>query len=61
MIFGGFTINVVEPGTEITNAATGKKLTVTDTEMVTMRSAIYMTQRTYDAIKERTAVAPEAP
>ncbi len=61
MTFGGITIRVVENGTEITNPDTGEKLTVTDTDMVRLRHTIYMTQRTYDAIKERVPVVNKAP
>jgi hypothetical protein len=60
-MFGGFALRVVEQGTEIINPDTGERLTVTDTGAVRLRSTLYMTQRTYDALKERVNVAGKAP
>lgn len=48
-MFGGMSIHVVEPGTEIEH--NGETRTVSEAEAVFRGSNIYMTQRHYDALK----------
>ena len=48
---GTLTINIVEPGTEIEHK--GEKLTVTDSEAVQKNGTIYITEKTYAAMKQR--------
>lgn len=48
-MFGGITIHTVDPGTVIEH--NGEKLTVTDNEAVRKGSHMYVTPKTYDAMK----------
>ena len=50
-MFGTLTINIVEAGTEIEH--NGEKLTVTDSEAVQKNGTIYITEKTYAAMKQR--------
>jgi hypothetical protein len=56
--FSGLDIICVEAGTVIKDEATGKELTVTDTEMVRKGRAIYVTDRIYETLKANVNFPP---
>lgn len=56
-MFGGVDIVEVTPGTKIEHD--GEKLTVTDTQAVTKGRAIYVTPKTYAALKARSVPKSE--
>lgn len=58
--FGGIQIIEVEPGTEITDPATGEKDTVTDDRSVGLRHRIYVTPKNYRALQAAVPAGREA-
>lgn len=55
MMFSGFQIEVVAPGTVIAKDAYGNDMIVTDNSAVFNGPKVWVTQKIYDALKAKTA------